>query len=250
MVFGSHSDRVTTRRRTTGAAPGVLPTAILRFLLAMGVTVQLSDLEVALPPCHERIVYVDPTEEQQQNAHRLLSRCSARWQRIASKRGVRANSSGSLGHLRATTTMRRRTRATPRTARGRSAIRSTRRASRRTYCSRSRGSIRAFRLPKERELVRGCARSRRWSQRRGGVHANRPRERLRACSRKELADLDDTARLSQREEGEREEAPGVGHLGEGGRRARACCATTALPQVSMCSLVTSGLHVRRSRTTT
>jgi hypothetical protein len=99
VVFGAHSDRVTTRERTTGAAPGVLPTAILRFLLAMGVTVQLSDLEVALPPCHERIVYVEPTEEQQQNAGRLLSKVLGAMAADRFKEGRAGKLFGALGHL-------------------------------------------------------------------------------------------------------------------------------------------------------
>lgn len=99
VVFGSHSDRVTTRERTTGAAPGVLPTVVLRFLLGMGVTVQLSDLEVALPPCHERIVYVDPTVEQTDNAHRLLAKVLGAMAADRFKAGLAGKLFGALGHL-------------------------------------------------------------------------------------------------------------------------------------------------------
>lgn len=99
VVFGTHSDRITTRERTTGAAPGVLPTAILRFLLAMGVTVQLSDLEVALPPCHERIVYVEPTKAQNDNASRLLGKVLGAIAADRFKSGLAGKLFGALGHL-------------------------------------------------------------------------------------------------------------------------------------------------------
>lgn len=64
VVYGAHSDRVTTRTRTTRAAPGVLPTALVRYLYQISVTLQLSDLEYDLPPCHERLILSKPSKAQ------------------------------------------------------------------------------------------------------------------------------------------------------------------------------------------
>jgi len=64
VVYGSTTDRVTTRTRTTRAAPGVLPTALIRYLYQISVTLQHSDLEHDLPPCHERLILSKPSKAQ------------------------------------------------------------------------------------------------------------------------------------------------------------------------------------------
>lgn len=99
IVYGSQSDRVITNTRTTGTAPGVLPTAVLRYLLPISVTIQLVDLEQNLPPCTEQIVYVDADVDQGEAAEGLQSAllteiAASRW-----KAGLAGKLFGPLGHL-------------------------------------------------------------------------------------------------------------------------------------------------------
>ena len=99
VAFGTVSDRVTTRSRTTGSAPGVLPTAIMRYLLPKAVTVQLSDLEHELPPCVEELVLVRPTEEQRKAATRMENSILTACGRDRFKAGRNGKLFGALGNL-------------------------------------------------------------------------------------------------------------------------------------------------------
>lgn len=100
VAFGSNSDRVVkTSTRTTGAAPGVLPTAIMRFLLPMAAVVQLSDLEKSLPACHEKIVYCKPTKEQSEAASTMQRRIITAIAGDRFKAGRAGKLFGALGHL-------------------------------------------------------------------------------------------------------------------------------------------------------
>lgn len=71
VVYGTHSDRVTVRARTAHSAPGVLPFAVLRFLLPNAVTIQLSDLEINLPPCIEKLVGSVPNKDQRKRGQAM-----------------------------------------------------------------------------------------------------------------------------------------------------------------------------------
>ena len=99
VVFGTHSDRVTTRERTTGAAPGVLPTAVMRFLLPISVVVQLADLEIALPPVHERLVSCAPSEAMKKAADLMQRKICEAIGKDRFKAGRAGKLFGALGHL-------------------------------------------------------------------------------------------------------------------------------------------------------
>lgn len=99
VAYGKQSDRVTERTRTTGAAPGVLPTVPLRWLLPISVTIQLSDLEHELPPCRERIVFVQPTEEQRDRARRMEDKLFAQMASDRFKAGRAGRLFGALANL-------------------------------------------------------------------------------------------------------------------------------------------------------
>jgi len=99
VVFGTHSDRVTTRERTTGAAPGVLPTAVMRFLLPISVVVQLADLEIALPPVHERLVSCAPSEPMKKAADLMQRKICEAIGKDRFKAGRAGKLFGALGHL-------------------------------------------------------------------------------------------------------------------------------------------------------
>ncbi|MGN6107699.1 MAG: DUF6094 domain-containing protein [Kofleriaceae bacterium] len=60
VSFGAVTDRVERVERVTGQAPGVLPALLLRHLLPIAVTLQIEDLCVDLPPCHEVVAHVEP----------------------------------------------------------------------------------------------------------------------------------------------------------------------------------------------
>jgi hypothetical protein len=58
VTFGAVTDRVETTARESGQAPGVLPTLLLRHLLPIAVTLQMSDIAKELPSAHEIPVFV------------------------------------------------------------------------------------------------------------------------------------------------------------------------------------------------
>lgn len=99
VAFGKQSDRVTVRTRTTGAAPGVLPVVTLKYLLKIGVTLQLTDLEHELPPCREQIVLIQPTEEQRGRAQRLETKLLAQMAADRFKSGRAGRLFGALANL-------------------------------------------------------------------------------------------------------------------------------------------------------
>lgn len=100
VVFGKQSDlRVTERSRTTGAAPGVLPTAILRYLLPISITIQLSDLELSLPPCRERIVWVQASKTQRERAEHMQTKLLAQMGADRFKPDLAGRLFGALAHL-------------------------------------------------------------------------------------------------------------------------------------------------------
>ena len=61
--FGAVSDRVDRKEREMGDAPGVLPVAVLRYLLPVAVTMSKDDLKLDLPPFDEHPVEIEPDEE-------------------------------------------------------------------------------------------------------------------------------------------------------------------------------------------
>lgn len=63
LMYGSQSDRVETRVRDAGNAPGVLPLFVLRHLLPVSVTLHKTELALDLPSCTETAVpIVAPAE--------------------------------------------------------------------------------------------------------------------------------------------------------------------------------------------
>lgn len=60
-AFGAVTDRVERKEKPLGPAPGVLPLLVLRHLLPVAVTLQMEDLDDALPPCREITVPIEPT---------------------------------------------------------------------------------------------------------------------------------------------------------------------------------------------
>lgn len=99
VSFGKASDRVMTRSRTTGSAPGILPTAVLQYLLPISVTVQHSDLDNDLPTCRERTLYVTPNDEQKKVGQRAQDKLLERMGADRFKKGCTGKLFGALGHL-------------------------------------------------------------------------------------------------------------------------------------------------------
>jgi hypothetical protein len=60
VAFGAQSAAVERTCRTTGDAPGALPSLILKHVLAISTILHLEDLDICLPPLEEKIVLVDP----------------------------------------------------------------------------------------------------------------------------------------------------------------------------------------------
>lgn len=63
IEYGSHSNCV-KKYRTSGQAPGVLPSLLLRYFLRSTVTLHINELGIDLPPCEEIVRKVDMLEEQ------------------------------------------------------------------------------------------------------------------------------------------------------------------------------------------
>lgn len=99
VAFGRASDRVTTRTRTTGAAPGVLPLAVLLYLLPNAITVQHVDMENDLPACHEQTIYVKPSRELAEVGRTAEEKLLARMGRDRYQAGLAGKLFGALGHL-------------------------------------------------------------------------------------------------------------------------------------------------------
>jgi hypothetical protein len=64
VAFGTMSDRVEKTARLTGNAPGVLPLLVLKYLLRGAITMHKEDLAIDLPPCVEKQVLIQPSDEQ------------------------------------------------------------------------------------------------------------------------------------------------------------------------------------------
>ncbi len=73
VAYGSMSDRVERSARTIGNAPGVLPLFVLRYLLKMSVTLHKADLALDLPPRHDIVERIQPSEEQRKWLNHLQS---------------------------------------------------------------------------------------------------------------------------------------------------------------------------------
>lgn len=73
VEYGAHSDRIVSGGvRVLGKAPGVMPEAILRWLLPHAGTVDLGSVQRDLPGLTERLVRVAPDPDQAARAARLL----------------------------------------------------------------------------------------------------------------------------------------------------------------------------------
>ncbi len=64
VEFGTVSDRVVSRERKTGVAPGVLPLLVIKHLLPIAVTLHKEDLQLDLPPCTQERVQIEMLPEQ------------------------------------------------------------------------------------------------------------------------------------------------------------------------------------------
>lgn len=98
-AYGSHSDRVETNERVIGNAPGVLPLFILRYLLAVSVTLHKSDLKLELPKCHEYREEVEPTSTMRRNYDLLKSTLLTQIKKDAFKEGLAGKLWGQLAEL-------------------------------------------------------------------------------------------------------------------------------------------------------
>lgn len=78
VAYGSHTDRVETRERDLGSAPGVLPLFVLRHLLPIACTLQKSDLALDLPPCREIVEFVEPSIELASRHNAIAAQLKAR----------------------------------------------------------------------------------------------------------------------------------------------------------------------------
>ena len=70
--YGVVTDRQDPKE-TFSQAPGVMPAALLRYILPIAVTLQLEDLKIELPPMTEEVVEIEPTGLQRSNYEEAIS---------------------------------------------------------------------------------------------------------------------------------------------------------------------------------
>jgi hypothetical protein len=92
--YGATSNRKTRTRKTSRAAPGIVPTAVLRDFLPVTATISIDDIvgdNLILPPFRERTIMVTPDPDQALGHKRLVRRV-----RDQLKQDYRTSRSGKL----------------------------------------------------------------------------------------------------------------------------------------------------------